>query len=345
MLSLSAQASQISVPMASSAASSNSHGSGIANHQNALVSRNINLSASRVSASAPNSAPVSIVIGGSSTHGTINGGSALTINPGQLITPAEYAAVMQVMHGSQSLLLNSMGAAIGGSLILNSKNVQNLSSLVVPKNVTLEAIGYTASKPLKVTSTVSDSGSIYAVQGSANVSSVLDLGGLNIGATGLLSGSLPSVLNTNGRFASSGLILNLISATRGGNLVNSGQISSPGDLKINSTGTIANSGLGTISAGNTLTLTVGTGGLINSGLIHAGKNIQLDTINNSTNLNINAVGGTFQALNGSINVRETGYSGSANILAGGGNWLSQNLNFNGGTGSVTVMLGQVTGNG
>jgi hypothetical protein len=107
------------------------------NHINVSAYRNFNLSASTVSARAPNSATVSIIIGGNSSHGTVTGGSALTINPDRLITPAEYAAVMQVMHGSQSLLLNSSGAAIGGSLTLNSSYVQNLSSLVVPRNVTL----------------------------------------------------------------------------------------------------------------------------------------------------------------------------------------------------------------
>ena len=72
-------------------------------------------------------------------------------------------------------------------------------------------------------------------------------------------------------------------------------------------------------------------------------NINISTPN-GTNININAVGGTFQALAGNINVRDASYAGSNNLYMNGGNYLSNNLNLYSGTGDIEGIVGQVSGN-
>src|SRR5207245_1231037 len=58
---------------------------------------------------------------------------------------------------------------------------------------------------------------------------------------------------------------------------------------------------------------------------------------------IQSTAGTFQALNGNINVRDAQYNGGNNITISGGNFLSNQLNLYSGTGNINVVAGQVTG--
>ena len=75
---------------------------------------------------------------------TINvGGTAKTIAQGSQITPAELVAVQQVLtRGTQRLVLDAAGAAIGGSFRLSSVTQSQLASLVIPAGVV--AIGRAA---------------------------------------------------------------------------------------------------------------------------------------------------------------------------------------------------------
>src|SRR5262249_4876985 len=103
-------------------------------------------------------------------------------------------------------------------------------------------------------------------------------------------------------------------------------------LQIRASNTINNAGT-ILSAGN-LSIASGSGNITNSGLVSSTQgSITLLSANNSTNLNINGWGGTFYAGNGAINVNETAYGGSGNITINGGNFLSQALNLNCGTGN------------
>jgi len=54
----------------------------------------------------------------------------------------------KALAGNQTLLLNAQGAAVGGALNLNSRYVSNLTGLVVPKNVAVDAIGFNSATPL-----------------------------------------------------------------------------------------------------------------------------------------------------------------------------------------------------
>src|SRR5215470_4348135 len=68
---------------------------------------------------------------------TINvGGAATTITAGSNITPAELVALQQVLgKGTQKLVLDTAGTAVGGSFKLSTVSRTSLSSLVIPAGV------------------------------------------------------------------------------------------------------------------------------------------------------------------------------------------------------------------
>ncbi|MBY0357991.1 MAG: hypothetical protein K2W82_08320, partial [Candidatus Obscuribacterales bacterium] len=61
------------------------------------------------------------------------------------------------------------------------------------------------------------------------------------------------------------------------------------------------------------------------------------------NLNINNLGGTFQALDNVINIRDSLYSGTGNLNLIGGDWLSEELNLYSGYGDISLDVGKLTG--
>ncbi len=81
--------------------------------------------------------------------------------------------------------------------------------------------------------------------------------------------------------------------------------------------------------------------VINSGSITStAGNVNLS--GGGGNLAVTGTGGTIQAAHGNINLDAS--AGNSNINVSGGNWLSQNLNFNAGTGgSVNADVDQVSG--
>ncbi len=389
----------------------------------------LDLGSTNASLSSPNNSAVSINIGGSLSNGTVIGGTQLSISPGQSVTPAQYAAVYQLIHGgNQALVVNSMGAAQSGSLNLSSKYLDSLANLVIPGGVSVTASGYNSKTPLNVSGALDISGSMHAIQGAANITSVLNLGSLTINQGGLLSGYLPSG-STQG-YASGGMNLNV-----SGSVLNRGTITSPGALNIlaggnvinqsvnsvqsvmsaqnlnivSNNGSIINSGLiqavntfnlaassntlpqssglsaslraaadinnsGTISSGGSLSLHAGgavinalmhddtvavssllaadnigivsgSGNVTNAGLISsANGDVNISSASKTQDINLNGFAGSIQAYNGSINLRDASYAGSANINVVGGDYLSRDVNLYSGSGTVTVNVGQLTGN-
>ena len=58
-----------------------------------------------------------------------------TVNPGDLLTPAENIALQQVLgSGQQNLLLNNLGAAVGGAFQV-SQQMTGIQNFVVPQGV------------------------------------------------------------------------------------------------------------------------------------------------------------------------------------------------------------------
>ncbi len=328
--------------MSSPAASGGSQSSPSLANSRPHSALNLDLSSSQATVHSRNADPVTIQIGGVLQNGSIVGSMTQVINPGQLLTPAQFMAVNEVLRGGQTLLLNGTGQAIGGYATLNSSRVHQLGSIVVPQNVVLDAIGFNANSPLNVSGNANIAGSMYALQSTPNVSAVLQFGNLNIGSGGLLSTNLPAGFNLGSNvFSSGGMTLNVAN-----NVTNLGSIATAGNLNLNVGGTLSNINAGSLPAlitGQNINLNVGSGHLVNSGLIQSLNNLNINGPNTTTDLNINGADGVFKAINGSINLRDISFSGTGNTNITGGDWLSKELNFNSGQGAVTASMGQVSG--
>ncbi|MBU6455011.1 MAG: hypothetical protein KGS72_24790 [Cyanobacteria bacterium REEB67] len=238
------------------------------------------------------------------------GGKTLFVTAKSQLTPAEYLSAMAVAAGQiQTLTLDAGGNATGGSVVVTQRLGQSISTLVVPPGVTVT--DYSRSGVVNVSGNVSDSGNFYLAGVGASGTLTLNAVNINVQSGGLLSDAVAG--------------------------------SSSSALLINATGSIVNAG--TIFGQSNVGLVSGAGQIANSGIVKAGSgSISLATKTDNVDLNVNAAGGTFSAVNGNIDIRQVNYAGSADINLNGGNYLSQNLNINGGAGTVNGSLGQVSGN-
>lgn len=218
-----------------------------------------------------------------------------TIQPGQLLTPAEFAALNQVLStGQQTLNVDSAGRAIGGQLTLTNLGYDQLSSLVVPQNVT--TIGGTTDGALNVTGLLSNYGSILGF--SPNATTLPS--SFTINAQQLFNA--PNALIST-VLSGSNAAVNLIINTQA-DVINYGTISSSGILNINAGGSIINgmapaqaaaqaASQATMSAALSATLNSATGNIVNAGLISAATaNLNLQAL--QSNLTVNG-GGTLSA--------------------------------------------------
>ena len=95
-----------------------------------------------------------------------------------------------------------------------------------------------------------------------------------------------------------------------------------------------------------LSLVTGSGTINNSGVISSSNgDINISAAQPQTDIAINASNGSFQALNGAINVngRDASYAGSGNLSLAGGNYLSTAMNLNSGLGNVTTNVNSISG--
>jgi len=303
---------------------------------------NLDLSSSQAIIRANNSLPVTITVGGYfGANGNIVGGVHQIVNPGQMLTAAQYVAMEQVVtSGQQTLVLTDHGTAISGLITLVAGQVGPLSSVEVPTHVLLDTVGFTSSNPLSVTGATQVFGTVYNLEQTANVTAALNSGSLFVGGRGTISDSLSNQSLFNTIFGANGLNLGVV-----GNLTNQGTISSVGTLTINA-GQISNvstSGHQAMMTGQNVNLFSSSGSVRNSGQIIASTgNVQFNSVA-ALNININNTNGLVQALQGSINVRDDAYAGSANLNLTGGDWLSKDVNLNSGSGIAAANIGKVTG--
>ncbi len=268
------------------------------------------------------------------------GGVKESFKPGSVVTAAEYVAIQQVLGGgSQGVTLSSTGAATGGSFSLNQVDKSTVASLTIPSSVTdLDYVSKSAN--ISVNGDINNYGSIDAVSTSSKL------------VTGTISAA--DITNEVGASISAGSTAHPVDLTlqATNNISNAGSITSSGALTLNAGGNIVNalpSGVSatapTIHAVNNLNFSTGSGNFTNAGVVaSANNNINIATINATTDININGTGGSFQAKSGDINIRDNSYTGSANVNLTGGDFLSKNLNIYSGTGDIEGVVGQVTGN-
>ena len=279
---------------------------------------NLDLSSTSASLSAPQRL-------GNQTVTIHAGTSTIGVTSQSVLTPAERVAVWQVLtSGSQSIQLGQQGNAVGGSLSVSSNISQNISSLVIPTGVTFLD---TAAK-LGVAGNLTNMGAL-------NVVPTAGINAASISAASIFNGVGASIMSSTP-----------LTITAVHDIVNNGQITSLASLTANAGGSIINQSIGATQAlmsAQTLNLITGSGSIVNSGVLSAINALNVNTQTALQNLTINNTSGLMQVFNGSINLRQSGYAGAANISLMGGDWLSKQLNFSAGTGSVTADIGNVTG--
>jgi hypothetical protein len=273
------------------------------------------------------------------------GDNSKVVNHLDLLTPAEFLALNQIlMTGSQSLILSEHGSAIGGSVILSQLSISQLSGLVIPNGVT--AIhDFAQNTSLNVIGNFVNNGSLYAVTSNASTTNAnISTTNLFNNSTGIISSVLPnSGLGLLGNYFS-GLNLNLIATN---DLINNGIISSAGSLNITAGGNVVNAAVNGVSpimqAAQNINIISGAGSLINSGVITSSlANINVNS-QLTNNILINNTNGLMQALQGNINVRDLSFIDKANLDFMGGDIQTNNLNLYTGKGIANAHVNDLIG--
>jgi adhesin HecA-like repeat protein len=187
----------------------------------------VNLNLSSTTASVPQAAGMRQIV--------INvGGHSVLVKPGDMLTPAQSAAVRQVMStGAQSLVIGSSGNATAGSIALGA--FQNIGTLYVPTGVTASALTVIASGIIQNQGTIASSRDL-----SLTGATIMNLGGTirGVGDVTLFS--------------------------QDGNFLNTGNISSSaGSINFrtgNPAGLTLDSTTGSVSASKAVSLYGGSGG-------------------------------------------------------------------------------------
>lgn len=269
------------------------------------------------------------------------GGETRIIQPGEMLTAAEYAALTQVLSGAQqSLALDSLGRATGGTFSLSSLSAHTIEHLVIPTGVT--AIGGIIGDTINLTGNLINNGTLLALPG-AGQSFSINSGFLSVGTGASISTTIPESLA--GILSQSSLPINLSIFSQTG-IVNAGSITASGILSVMSNGPITNAlpqgitGAQPIMSGNLGTILQSATGIINnSGIIASAANLQIAA---SRDLLINNINGILSANNITISQSDSSFKGLTSVI--GGEIVTQNLVFNGGDGVVKALVNEITGN-
>ncbi len=262
------------------------------------------------------------------------------VSLGTKLTAAEVVAAQQVLTGgTQTIKLGSNGTATGGTISLNSNLLSaidnsiggSIGSLTVSHGVKLvDTLGL-----LSISGGLINYGSIMTASSAAGGSDSITAGNIVNGRGGAIGSYAGGATSTNNLFAADP------SLTASTSLTNNGTISSAGSLTINApmVYNAATHGSGTttpaISASQNVNLN--TANLNNSGTISAiTGNVNVAS---TAGLAVDTTNGTIKAVNGNINLS----ANNADLNVTGGNWISQQINLDAGTGKVATNLGEVTG--
>jgi hypothetical protein len=290
-----------------------------------LSSTDSNLNAAHV----VNSRPVTICVGG----------KPLVVTSRTRLTAAEMVAVYQVIDsGRQAIQMGVHGNAVGGSVVITSRLARNLGSLVIPQGVTV----IDNASALTLGGGLINSGTLFAVSTDPGVraASITATNIMNrqdgIITTELLAGGLPGFTG-----ATPNLSLNLTATDC---MTNSGAISSAGRLIMNLRDSVKNQAGAVLQAANDVDLHSQMGAFTNTGLIASkSANINLSTGTKIADITINNTGGSLQAEQGAINIRDRLFKGPPNTTLSGGDFISRELNLNSGCGAVNAGIQNATG--
>ncbi len=288
----------------------------------------------------------SIVLGeslftGSSSYSIDIGEGGRSLTSGSIVSPAEFVALGQVIdEGHQSLVIDRSGRGAGGQFSLS--NIDDAgrsiraSSLVVPENVS--AVGnFGRSSDFRLTGDLVNYGKVYAASDGpeGNRANIVAHDIVNH-QDATISSVLPPSVETSSTIAQGPVDLHLSASN---DLSNFGTISSSGTLTLEAGGHVHNAG----SASAQSNVSIQSSTILNSGFITSVRSDVTLSTPTATNMSVNNTGGTINALNGNINIREEGYSLKNDTILLGGDFNSQKLNLNAGDGVIDASVRNVTG--
>jgi len=254
------------------------------------------------------------------------GSKTISLSAGKQVTASEYLAVKQVLTGGgQRISIDNAGRAVGGEVDLGALTDQGdllrASSLVVAENVTTH-VDFGKHSDFRLNGDLSNFGTINASNGNGDSK----------------GGAIRAVDLTNHEGALIQSAVDLI-LEADGNLLNNGTISSAANLTVSAGGSLVNDGA--LSAAGSID--VKAANVRNSGLVRAENgNVNLRGFLEAP-LVINNTGGTIEAANGAVAVRDNTYTGVHDSSLFGGDVLSRELSLNSGNGLISVDVGKLTG--
>lgn len=274
--------------------------------------------------------------------GQVNvGGNMRHIKPGDMVTDAELAAVRQAAVGTQTLILDAHGSAIGGQINLTHDIQANIHNLIIPTGVTAVQ-DFGVRDVLQVGGKFNNTGSVLGISTNAavtqaviNANSVLNGAGGLMATTGTLSGFSGLVQNLN-------LTFNVVN-----DFINQGAVASAGALNITAGGAIKNMMAPGSAVAPTMTAALGmnlaASSIVNQGTMQAlAGNINF-VCPTDANFFLNNIGGRIEALNGLINVRDTSFGFKKDLQILGGDLFAQSVNLFSGDGVVDLNLEELSG--
>ena len=266
-------------------------------------------------------------------------GKPLVVTSRTRLTAAEQVAVYQVIDsGRQAIRIGANGSAVGGGVVLTSRLASNLGSMVIPRGVTV--IDNTPA--LTLGGSLINSGRFLAVstRPAYKTASIIATR-IENRQGGLITTRLPSKGLPGFPGAEKNLSLTLTAAE---SMTNNGAVSSAAGLVINERGPITNGAGALLQAANNLDLNSQKGAFTNTGVIASqSANINLSTGTEVSDIALNNRGGSLQAPQGVINIRDRSCNGALNTTLSGGDFLSRELNVHSGSGAVNGVVWNTTG--
>ena len=219
------------------------------------------------------------------------------------------------------------GDKVVSSATTNILDFSKSSTLTIPGNLLNHGTIYALSTNPAITGGTIGANNIYNYPG-ATITSILPAGGL-AGYANAVSGF--------------SFTLNAVN-----NIVNAGTINSAGNLNLIAGNSIVNALPVGSTAASPVMQAMANLNMISPYIANAGN---IASINNNINISssvaqsilVNATGGSFSALNGSINVRDTLFNSKFDTAIVGGDWLSRTFNINSGNGNLQLDANQVLG--
>jgi hypothetical protein len=266
-------------------------------------------------------------------------GKPLVVTSCTRLTDAEMIAVYQVIDsGRQTIQIGAHGNATGGRVVLTSRLTSNLGSLVIPRGLTV----IDKEPALTLGGSLINSGCFMAASTEPAVNTAgITATNIENRQGGLITTRLPA----KGLPGFSGAAKNLsLTLTASVGMTNKGAISSAGRLIMNQRGPIRNEAGALLQAANDLNLHSQRGAFTNTGLIASqSANINLSTGTAISDIAVNSRGGSLQARQGAINIRDCSFNGASNTTLSGGDFLCRQLNINSGSGAVNGAIRNTTG--